>query len=119
MTDVIVTWPQTKALSTYLQELEHAVELGLEINFRVPAPPKLDSVERCYIVHSGYVRGWNPIRSITKRGEREVARVVSDAFSGWWPAGWYIVRDPAWHPIEPLIPMRGFQGWRYFERPLA
>lgn len=118
MIDMVVTWPKSKALEVYLHELEQATALGLEINFRVPTPPtRVEAIERCYIVHSGYVRGWNAVRSITKRGEREVARVVSDAFSGFWPAGWYIVRDPEWHPIDPLVPMRGFQGWRYFERP--
>lgn len=114
--DIVVTWPKRKPLEVYLHELERAVEDKLEINFRVPTPPA-EKPERCYIVHTGHVRGYNLVREITWRGEREVARVVSDAFSGWWPAGWYVVRAPEWHPIEPIIPMRGFQGFRYFDRP--
>lgn len=115
MQDLVVTWPKSKSLDAYLKELERAVSERLEINFRVPTKPHLTPA-RCYIVHSGYVRGYNLIRKIEWRGEREVARVESDAFAGFWPAGYYIVRDPLWHPITP-IPMRGFQGYRYMDRP--
>lgn len=112
--DIIVTWPKVKPLDDYVAELQSAAENRLEINFRVPHPP-LKRPHRCYIVHSNYVRGWNVVIDVVWRGEGEVARVGSDAFAGFWPAGYYIVRDPEWHPVKP-IEMRGFQGWRYFDR---
>lgn len=115
MKELAVTWPKSKPLETYLEELRRAGEERLEINFRVPSKPSILPV-RCYMVHSGHLRGYNLVRRIVHRGEGEVARVESDAFAGFWPAGWYIVRDPLWHPITP-VPMRGFQGYRYIDRP--
>lgn len=111
--DLVVTWPKTKPLETYLAELEKAATDGLQINFRVPSRPA--PVERCYMVYDGEVRGWNRVLSVEHRGEREVARVESDAFAGFWPAGWYVVRDPVWTPVTPMA-MKGFQGYRYLHR---
>lgn len=117
--DIVVTWPKTRPLASYLAELERATDEGLEINFRVPHTPRWEfgalreRRARCYMVHDGYVRGYNEIRFVTYRGPNEVARVESDSFAGFWPEGWYIVRDPQWRPIDP-IEMRGFQGWRWF-----
>lgn len=116
MKDLVVTWPKSKPLETYLEELQRAARDRLEINFRVPSRPA--TVARCYMVHSGAVRGYNMVRQVVWRGEGEVVRVESDAVRGFWPAGWYVVREPLWHPLTPTIPMRGFQGYRYMERPL-
>jgi hypothetical protein len=110
--DLVVTWPKSKSLSAYLKELERAVAERRMINFRVPSCPSI-TPERCYMVHDGQIRGYNLVRGIVYRGEGEVARVEG---GGFWPEGWYIVRAPEWHPILP-IPMRGFQGYRYIDRP--
>lgn len=115
MRDIVVTWPKSKPLEVYLDELLAAVIAGAEINFRLPTSPRYVP-ERCYMVHSGYVRGYNLVRSVQWRGPREVLRVASDPLAGYWPAGWYVIRAPEWHPIA-LIRMQGFQGFRYFERP--
>lgn len=109
--DLVVTWPKSKPLETYLAELEKAVTDRLQINFRVPSRPA--PVERCYMVYDGEVRGWNRVLSVEHRGEREVTRVESDAFAGFWPAGWYVVRDPAWTAVTTPMAMKGFQGYRY------
>lgn len=114
MKDLVVTWPKSKPLSAYLKELERAVAERLEINFKVPTRPAWAG--RCYMVHDGAIRGYNLVTGIVYRRAGEVARVESDALAGFWPEGWYIVRAPEWHPIIP-IPMRGFQGYRYLDRP--
>lgn len=117
--DIVVTWPKTKPLLDYLAELRQADRAGDLINFRVRHLPTWhDQIgdhrwngwpwgrtrPRCYMVHDGAVRGWCRIAGTCWRDDGEVAG---------WPAGWYIVRDPWWTPIEP-VPMRGFRGWRWY-----
>ncbi|GAC1533808.1 MAG: hypothetical protein NVS3B1_28240 [Marmoricola sp.] len=103
MSDIVVTWPQVKPLADYLAELDRALREDLLINYRVAFLPSAP-LRRCYMVYAGQVRGWCMIVESKLRGEGEVDG---------WPAGKYIVRSPWWHPVEP-VPMRGFQGWRYF-----
>lgn len=110
--DIVITWPKKRSLNSYLVELENAERDGCVINFRVPTLPK-GKAERCYVVHDGAIRGYNLIVSI----ERQENYMVLDPLTGeYWPSGNYIVRWPKWHDIEP-IPMKGFQGYRYIERP--
>lgn len=118
MTDIVVTWPKNRPLGSYLAELELAKRDGKIINFRVPSAPHLGTeLQRCFRVHDGRVRGWVAILSVEKRGRNEVARVRSDAFAGFWPPGWYVVCDPAWHeiPRERQPEMAGFRGFRYYD----
>lgn len=117
--DIVATWPKTRSLESYLEELEKASALGLDINFRVPSWPRwtFESLRvrpaYCYMVHDGAIRGYNIIKYATFYEDREVARVENDSFAGFWPKGKYIVRNPKWHPVEPIA-MKGFQGWRWF-----
>lgn len=126
--DVVVTWPKTRPLESYLMELGRAVKRGLQINYRVARPPRWEDAHedhgwigwdygvkhpRCFMVYNGFVRGWCRIDGVCWRME---GRVLDPATGSFMRAGWYIVRDPEWHSIEP-IPMRGFQGWRWFEPP--
>lgn len=112
--DIVVTWPSRRPLGSYLAELQHARREGLVVNFRIARAPSRP-VRRCYVVHSGYVRGWSPVIEVRRRGAGEVARVRSDNDSGLWPAGVYVVRDPEWNPLRKEVPMRGFQGWRWID----
>jgi hypothetical protein len=114
MTDIAVTWPKTRPLGSYYAELERARRHGQLINFRVPARPR-ELPQRCYMVYDGAVRCWSPVKALMWRGEGEVRRVDG---MGFWPEGWYIVREPFYAEIEP-IPMKGFQGFRYFDRSIA
>lgn len=119
MSDIVVTWPKSRPLGSYLAELELAKRDGKVINFRVPREPRDWLVNRrCFRVHEDRVRGWVKILRVEKRGPNEVARVQSDSFAGFWPAGWYVVCDPQWHeiPREKQLVMPGFRGFRYFDR---
>lgn len=115
--DIVLTWPKTADLKTYLGMLARAYERGVVINYRVASPPLVeeDEVKRVYMVHDGKIRGWNPFLTAEFRAWGEVRQARGDGF---WPEGWYIVRSPLWHPLADnrLIPMRGFQGFRYIER---
>lgn len=114
MADVVVTWPKSRTLGSYLAELTRAQELDLVINFRIAKAPR-EKPERCYIVYDGFVRGYNEVIDVVERGPNEVSRISNDAWAGFWPAGLYLVRNPQWYPISRR-PMRGFQGWRYYDR---
>jgi hypothetical protein len=116
--DLVITWPKTRPLYSYLRELSKAQDAGELINYRIARPPSDEwrlqlayRSARCFIVHDGFIQGYNRIRGIEEKGENEVTDPITGAF---WPSGWYIVREPEWHPIEP-IPMKGFRGWRYFD----
>lgn len=111
-TDIIVTWPKSKALATYLLELRKAVAEDLQINYRLASQPK-SKPNRCYMVYDGLIRGYNDVIGVVWRGAQEVSRVESDAWAGFWPEGHYVVRDPSWRPIRP-IEMAGFRGFRYW-----
>jgi hypothetical protein len=110
--DVIVTWPQSRPLDSYLAELKRAARDGLVINYRVSRLPATKP-RRCYMVHSGMVRGWCDVLSVERRGEGDVRRAEND--SGFWPGGYYIVRSPVWHALKNPLPMRGFQSWRWYD----
>jgi hypothetical protein len=118
---IVATWPKTRELKSYLTELEHAVKEGLDINFRVANLPKWPSripgyQPRCYMVHDGYIRGFNEIVTTRYSHGNDISYVKDDSWAGFWPAGYYIVRNPKWHHIFP-VKMKGFQGWRWHEDP--
>lgn len=119
--NIIITWPKTRPLESYVEECAKAHERGQQINFRIPNQPRVivDLLgQRCYVVYDGFVRGWHHIVEIMWRGEG----IVKDPVTGEnWPEGWYVVRDPLYFPwLGSPVPMRGFQGIRYArEAPLA
>jgi hypothetical protein len=65
------------------------------------------------MVHTGQIRGWSTYRETVYRRAGE----VRDPAGGYWPEGWYIVRDPDWHVLRRPLPMPGFRGVRYLDRP--
>lgn len=120
--DIILTWPKTKSLIAYRAELAAAAARSHVINYRVAHLPVWeDAVEdhgfrswpygtprpRCYMVHTGYVRGWMQIIGTCWREDGEVEG---------WPSGWYIVRSPEWHYDLSRPPMESFRGWRWYAR---
>lgn len=108
--NIVITWPKTRSLRSYLDELQRAHEHDLVINYRVPSLPKAYYGDSCYMVHDGFIRGWNYVLATEYRSD------VRDPIDGnLWPPGFYVVRDPEWHPIDPE-PMKGFQGYRYLQR---
>jgi hypothetical protein len=137
--DIVVTWPKDRRFASYMVELERAKMRGLQVNFRVPRIPDLSALMiedhgerglpfgadvRCYRVHDGYVRGWLGILGAEHRGLGAVARVPSDPLynapnARHWPPGNYIVCDPEWHTATRIAPMKGFRGWRWFNRELV
>lgn len=117
MPDIVITWPKTKDLGTYYVELENAKLHGHVINYRVAVKPKR-LLSRCYVVYDGQVVCWSGVIEVRYRAAGEVRRVGSDRNESEWKAGIYIVRWPEYTETVHYA-MRGFQGWRYFDRSLA
>lgn len=116
--DIVVTWPRSRSLASYLRELREAHQAGLVINYRVARAP-VPVPERCYMVHGGRVVGYNEVIEVAHRGEGEVARVPGDPLAGFWPAGVYVVRKPFFTPLAKRVEMVGFRGWRWFDRDIT
>jgi hypothetical protein len=109
--DIVMTWPKTRTLASYVAELRRAVVEGLVINYRVPSVPKVE-IQRCYMVHDGQIRGWMNVLNEQCGWRDDVVDPVTGVLM---KPGLYIVRDPHWHPMTYTRPMRGFQGWRYMK----
>lgn len=105
--NIVVTWPKTRPLESYLAECRNADREGLDICFRVPSRPAVSEGDRCYIVHSGFIRGWQKVLGVEERDDVRdpITRELMEV-------GFYVRRDPRWHPCR-LVRMRGFQGYRY------
>jgi hypothetical protein len=117
--DILVTWPKARTLESYLSACAEAEVDGKVVNFRVEREITIRGIKRrCYRVYDGRVRGWLEIIGCQWREKDVVERVDSE---GMWPSGWYIVCDPQWHsiPDNHQLSMRGFQGWRWFDRELV
>lgn len=125
MTDLVVTWPKSRRLGSYISALAFAQQRRLNVNYRVrrapdrkrlfeegPQPPRL------YRVHDGKVRGYTEIIAVGFREEGEVARVADDPLPGDWPAGTYIVCTPKYVDVDGPE-MAGFRGFRWYDRTQA
>jgi hypothetical protein len=116
--DIVITWPKGQPLRDYLRACREAQARGDVINYRVANAPGFDFGAhrerrgRVYVVHDGAIRGYQELLYTTYREADEVLAADGRSF---WPAGNYLVRDPQWHAVEPPIPMRGFQGWRWYQ----
>jgi hypothetical protein len=110
---LLITWPKTRPLSSYLDELAKAKERGHTIHYRVSRLPLLDYGAPVYHVHDGAIRGW-----CASLGYSDGTGVIDPITGEPWPIGNYIVRSPEWHPIDPIT-YAGFRGWRYYVPPSA
>ena len=105
--DIIITLPSKISWGEYQKELDAVKDGKMVMNFKVPYFPKETSVGRkCYLVHKGYVRGWMKIVGMV---EKEFKCETTGKI---WK-GRFIQRNGDFHKITP-IPMKGFQGFKYF-----
>lgn len=111
MADIVVTWPKSRGLGSYLSELARAQREGELAYFRVMARPHVDEGDRCFHVHDGKVHGWLRVLGVREMGADAPVDTVTDQR---FRPGIYIERDPHWRPLAFPIEMRGFQGFRYW-----
>ncbi len=104
--DIIITLPKSILWSDYQKELD-AVKDGSQImNFKVNNFPKTKIGAKCYLLYNGFIRGY---MFITGFSEKEfVCSTTGNTFNGK-----FIERSGDFFKIDP-IPMKGFQGFRYF-----
>lgn len=104
--DIIITVPKKISWDDYSQELE-AVKDGTQVmNYKVRSFPKTSIGNKCYVVYDGFIRGWMEIVGLSE--EEFTCTTTGRVWSGK-----FIQRSGEFHEIEP-IPMKGFQGFRYF-----
>lgn len=115
---IVVTWPKTRLLNSYLSEVRRAKKEGKYCYFRIRGNPLLAYGAPCYHVYDGRIRGSMPVLGV----EEVKGAVVQDPITGnFWPAGTYLVRSPEWTPViedwndRDKWKMQGFRGYRYFD----
>lgn len=107
--DVIITLPKSVKWEDYLKELK-AVEDGKQIlNFKVNHLPKTNVGNRCYLVHNGFIIGWMKIVGLKNKS-------FTCGTTGRKWEGNFIERSGKFNYLNDKIPMKGFQGFRYFKK---
>lgn len=105
---IIVTLPSGEEWGTYENELKKVKNYKNVLNFKVHNFPKgIGKGDKCYIVHRGFIKGWMEIVGFS---EKEFC--CSTTGKKW--KGKFIERSGPFHYINEKIPMKGFQGFRYF-----
>lgn len=104
--DIIITIPKTINWEDYELELDKASN-GAVLNFKVSNFPKSNIGDKCYLLHNGYIKGYMIISGLS---EKEFT--CSTTHKNW--KGKFIERTGEFYKITP-IPMKGFQGFRYYK----
>ena len=109
--DIVVTTPKSEMLNAAAEAAQCLRDEG-GYYFRAfqRLPTNVQSGCRVYYVENGAVRGFALVERI------EAGRFKCETTGRCW-SGWnLLMRADSWKWIEP-IPMRGFQGWRYWDGP--
>jgi len=105
---IIVTLPSNISWEEYEKELDKVKNYDEVMNFKVYNFPKgINRGDKCYIVHKGFVKGWMKIIGFSEK-EFKCTTTGKDY------KGKFIERSGPFHYIDKEIPMKGFQGFRYF-----
>jgi hypothetical protein len=106
--DIIITIPSTIKWEDYLNEINSVSDYKQVMNFKVSQFPQKTKIgNRCYLCHKGNVIGWMEIV-----GMEEKEFQCTTTGKKW--KGKFIQRSGPFHYIEKQIPMKGFQGFRYY-----
>jgi len=114
MGDIIVTTPKNQ-MTVAADEANQCITAGGGFYFRTfrSRPAGLVVGTRIFYVEDGYVRGYAVVQEIVA-GRRMVCGTTGRD----WGEGYHaIMPADSWTWIKP-IPMKGFQGWRYFVEPV-
>lgn len=108
MADIIITIPKSENWEQYRADLDKALEKGHYLYFKVPSLPKVKWGDNCWVVHNGILRGYNKIV-----GTEEKEFTCSTTGRHW--KGKFVVRQPFFYENPAVVPMKGFQGFRYYK----
>ena len=109
--DIIITIPKSISWSDYKKELKQA-EQGDILNFKVSSRPNTDIGNKCYICYDGKIVGYHIICGIE---EKEFDCTTTGKH---WK-GLFVQRTGQFYKLKNTIPMKGFQGYRYFENKIS
>jgi len=109
--DIVVTIPKSKLKQVEEEEkaLSDAISKGEKWNFFWSLgrmPKRVKDLERCYFLWDGAIRAYHDIVDLDED--------MTCEHTGQFYPGVCLVLDPKIHEIKP-IPMKGFQGFRYYE----
>ncbi len=106
--DIVITIPSSIEWDEYKKELDSVIDGKNVLNFKVSNFPKMCKVgDKCYLNYKGYVKGWMTIVGFSDKNF-----ICNTTGKDW--SGKFIERSGPFHEIKP-IPMKGFQGFRYFK----
>lgn len=105
---IIITLPSKEKWEDYEKELNKVKNYNNVMNYKVCNFPKgIKKGDKCYIVHQGFIKGWMEIVGFS---EKEF--ICNTTQKSW--KGKFIERSGPFHYLVEKIPMKGFQGFRYF-----
>ena len=108
--NIVVTTPKNK-MAIAEEEARNCIEAGGGFYFRTfrNTPRHLGIGSRIFYVEDGFVRGFGVVSEV-KNGNMQCGTTGHD-----WGNGTHaVMQASSWKWIKP-IPMKGFQGWRYFD----
>ena len=104
---LLITLPSSIKWEDYEKELKAVEDESHVMNFKVPFLPKnTDGIERVYLVHNGYIVGWQKFVGTSDKPFK-----CTTTNKNW--EGKFIQRTGEFHKIDP-IQYKGFQGFRYY-----
>ena len=107
---IIITLPKSVKWDDYEKELDAVKDYKQVMNYKVSSIPKdIDQIKRCYLVHDGFIKGWQEIVG------HEKGKTFDCTTTGKNWSGNFIQRSGPFHYLIKPIPMKGFMGWRYCE----
>lgn len=116
--DIVVTTPKTQmeAAAREAQEAREVIDAGGECwyfrNLRTRPKHFLEG-GRVFYVENGWVRGFAKCFALTEHPKGRRDETTGEKYG---PGVYANMDAQSWRWIEPL-PMRGFQGWRYWREP--
>jgi len=113
--DIVVTTPKSE-MANAAKEAAECIADGTGGYFRALGErmPKTKSGDRIFYVEDGYVRGFCIVDMFGARYEN--MKRCDTTGRAWRTTVVVSMYASTWQWIKP-IPMRGFQGWRYFTAP--
>ena len=107
---IIITLPKSVKWDDYEKELDAVKDYEQVMNYKVSSIPKdIDQIKRCYLVHDGFIKGWQEVVG------HEKGKTFNCTTTGKNWSGNFIQRSGPFHYLIKPIPMKGFMGWRYCE----
>ena len=108
--DIVITLPSSIEWSDYEKELFVVEDETQVLNFKVSKLPTNAKIgNKCYICYRGNIIGWMKIVGLISNTNFDCTTTGSN-----WN-GNFIQRSGKFNKLETPIPMKGFQGFRYFK----